>query len=259
VADPWSPAQYDRFRAERAQPFRDLLALVQPRPGMLAVDLGCGTGDMTLELHRALGARETLGLDNSASMLAKAPRAEGLRFEQGDIVEFTARGRFDLVFSNAALHWVDDHRELFPRLLEKLRPGGQLLVQVPSNHEHPAHRLAGTLAAEEPFRGALGGWVRRPSVLALDEYAHLLHGAGAVEVELLEKVYLHQLADAEAVAEWTRGTTLLPYLGRLGDLADAYLARYRERLAGLMPGRPVLFTFRRILMSARRGDSRSED
>jgi len=230
----WNPDQYHRFADERRQPFEDLWRLARVVPGLEVIDLGCGTGELTRELAGRLPGSRVLGLDSSEEMLRRARPLErpGLRFVHGRIEDLA--GRFDLIFSNAALHWVDDHGELFPTLLEKLRPGGQLLVQVPSNHDHPAHRLAGTLAAEEPFRGA-----------------RVLHGAGAVEVELLEKVYLHQLADAEAVAEWTRGTTLLPYLGRLGDLADAYLARYRERLAGLMPGRPVLFTFRRILMSAR--------
>ena len=100
-ADAWSPDLYARFGAERAQPFRDLLALVRPRPGMRVVDLGCGTGELTAEAHRALQARETLGLDASPSMLEKAvPLAgSGLSFVRGDIAAFAGRG-FDLVLSN---------------------------------------------------------------------------------------------------------------------------------------------------------------
>ena len=60
----WNPAQYERFRDERARPFFDLLDLVQPRPEMRVVDLGCGTGELTRELHRRLSARETIGIDN---------------------------------------------------------------------------------------------------------------------------------------------------------------------------------------------------
>jgi trans-aconitate 2-methyltransferase len=249
----WNPDQYHRFADERRLPFEDLWRLATAAPGLEVVDLGCGTGELTRELGDRLPGSNVLGLDSSEEMLARARVLEhpGLRFACARIEDL--EGSFDLIFSNAALHWVEDHPALLPRLLGQLRPGGQLLVQVPSNHGHPAHLLSGTLAGEEPFRSALGGWVRQPPVLALDEYAQVLHGAGAVEIELLEKVYLHQLPDAAAVTEWTRGTTLLPYLARLGELAEAYLERYRERLAALMPGRPVLFTFRRILMAARRG------
>jgi trans-aconitate 2-methyltransferase len=61
--DPWEPEQYRRFRAERRQPFFDLLALVRPKSQMRVVDLGCGPGELTDELHRRLRARETVGID----------------------------------------------------------------------------------------------------------------------------------------------------------------------------------------------------
>ena len=92
----WNPAQYERFRDERARPFFDLLDLVQPRPEMRVVDLGCGTGELTRELHRRLAARETIGIDNSPAMLAKSAAfaGDGLRFEQGDIGAFASEGDY---------------------------------------------------------------------------------------------------------------------------------------------------------------------
>jgi trans-aconitate 2-methyltransferase len=249
VADPWNPQQYDRFRAERAQPFRDLLAMVQPRPGMLAVDLGCGTGDMTLELHRALGARETLGLDNSASMLAKAPRTEGLRFEQGDIAVFAARGRFDLVFSNAALHWVPDHPALLRRLTAALAPGGQLAVQMPMNDEHPSHQTAFELARAPEFRRLLNGFERRAPLLEPVQYASWLHKLGFALQHVRLHIYTHLLDDRSQVIEWVRGALLTDYQKRLAPADfERFLARYRELLLPqLEDERPYLYTYPRIL------------
>ena len=60
--DTWDPARYERFAAERAAPFHDLLSLVRPVPGGRVVDLGCGGGELTAQLHRHLEAAETLGL-----------------------------------------------------------------------------------------------------------------------------------------------------------------------------------------------------
>ncbi|MDF3043467.1 MAG: methyltransferase protein, partial [Thermomicrobiales bacterium] len=131
----WNPAQYERFRDERSRPFFDLLNLVQPQPQMRVVDLGCGTGELTRELHRRLSARETIGVDNSPAMLAKSSAfaGDGLRFEQKDIAAFASEGDFDLVFSNAALQWVPDHEPLFRRLTAALTQRGQLAVQMPAN------------------------------------------------------------------------------------------------------------------------------
>src|SRR3954452_21827170 len=102
----WNPEQYARFRNERARPFFDLLDLVQPRPGMRVVDLGCGTGELTRVPHRRLAARETIGIDSSPAMLDKSAAfaGEGLRLEQGDIGAFMGEGGYDVIFSNAALH-----------------------------------------------------------------------------------------------------------------------------------------------------------
>src|SRR6185436_2630784 len=116
--DAWDPLQYDRFRDERRAPFLDLLALVRPCAGLRAVDLGCGTGELTRILHERTGAAETLGVDRSRAMLEKSAAAAGggLRFECADLRVPLAPGRWDLIFSNAALHWLPDHQALFADL-----------------------------------------------------------------------------------------------------------------------------------------------
>ena len=143
MADVWDPAQYARFQRERSHAFFDLAGFVQWRPAMRVVDLGCGTGELTRVLHERLAARETLGLDSSPAMLARAQAhaGGGLRFAPGDIAAWEGTG-YDLVFSNAALHWVPEHEALLTRLRAALAPGGQLAVQLPANHEHPSQLVA---------------------------------------------------------------------------------------------------------------------
>ena len=154
----WNPDQYERFFAERRQPFDDLVALCTPVPGGRVVDLGCGTGNLTVELHERMQAAETVGIDSSESMLARA-RANhgdvpGLTFTEGDIETWLGEG-LDLVFANASLQWVDDHLNLLARMRTALADGGQLAFQVPSNFRHPSHLLARQVANEAPFIDAL--------------------------------------------------------------------------------------------------------
>lgn len=251
----WNPAQYAKYRDERAQPFYDLLALVQPKPDMRVVDLGCGPGELTRELHEALGARETLGVDNSPAMLEKATAfaGEGLRFAHADLGTFSEPGAYDLVFANAALQWSPGHPALLARLTACLAPGGQLAVQVPANDEAPSHALAAVVASESPFREALGGFTRVSPVLAPEAYATVLHQLGYQQQIVRLQVYGHLLGSRDDVIEWVRGTWLTAYEQRLpAELWPAFLARYRDVLFARLPDdRPFFYPFKRILFWGR--------
>ncbi len=257
VADPWDPARYERFAAERNAPFFDLLALVRPIPGGRAADLGCGTGALTAELHRRVQSAETLGIDDSAAMLerARAVAGGGLGFVQGDAARFGApgepgQGRWDLIFSNAAMQWVPDHPRLLERLTATLAPGGQLAVQVPANHDHISHQVAEEIAVQEPFRAATGGYRRVSPVEAPERYAELLERLGFVEQHVRLQVYPHHLEGPEQVIEWVRGTLLTDYQRRMPpELFEEFLAGYRERLLPrLDQRRPYFYPFKRILL-----------
>ncbi len=251
---PWDPNQYHKFKEERSAPFADLMALIRMRPGMSVVDLGCGTGELTRRLAELLPESIVLGIDNSPQMLGRArdQARPGLAFALGDIAGLS--GEWDLVFSHAAIHWLENHETLLPSLFSCLRPDGQIAIQLPSNHRHSAHTLIIETAREEPFKKALGGWVRQSPVLEIDRYAELLYQCGAEKITVYEKVYPHLLANADALAEWTSGTTLVPYFERLPqDLHDRFLDSYRKKLRGIWPQGPVFYTFRRILMAATRG------
>jgi trans-aconitate 2-methyltransferase len=255
VVDTWEPERYGRFAAERAQPFSDLLSLVDPVPGGRVVDLGCGTGELTVQLHRRLQAAETLGLDSSPAMLERSRglAGDGLRFELGDIAGF-GEGGWDVVFSNAALQWLPDHEQLFRRLVAVLRGGGQLAVQMPANHDHPSHLVAAEVAADEPFRSAVHGYRRESPVQPPEWYADLLDRLGLSEQHVRLQVYLHRLAARDQVVDWVRGTLLTDYAARMpAELFDAYLAAYRDRLLPrLQDGRPYRYPFKRLLLWGRR-------
>lgn len=254
MADVWNPEQYERFRRERAQPFHDLLGLVEPRPGLRVVDLGCGTGDLTALLHRTLAAARTVGVDSSSSMLASAPAEPGLSFVCEDIARFAPSTPVDLVFSNAALHWLPDHPALLRRLTSFLDAGGQLAVQVPMNDEHPSHEVAFEVARAPEFRAALQGFVRRPPLLEPERYAAWLHRLGYARQVVRLQVYGHLLESREQVVEWVRGALLTDYQKRLQPaLWERFLRRYRELLLPqLADERPYLYTYPRLFLWAAR-------
>jgi len=249
---PWNPDKYQQFQSERSAPFYDLLELVDVRPGLRVVDLGCGTGQLTRHLADSLPESDVLGLDASPQMLGRTSEyaRPGLRFEQGDLADLGSE--WDLIFSNAALQWSENHEQLIPFLFIRLAPGGQIAVQVPSNHGGPSHQAIRDVAGREPFRTALGGWIRQSPVLSIETVADLLFHCEAQEIVAFDKIYSHVLENADAALDWVSGTALIPYFERLGELKEEFTEALRQELRARMPREPLFYPFRRTFFSARK-------
>ncbi|MGO8872135.1 MAG: methyltransferase domain-containing protein [Acidimicrobiales bacterium] len=251
--DGWDPDTYNRFAAEREQPFWDLAHLLEPADAPVSVDLGCGDGRLTAALADAIGTRSMLGIDRSPAMIAGAAgrRSEGPRFEVGDIGVWEEADSFDVVFANASMQWVPDHPDVLARWTTSLRRGGQLAVQVPANADHPSHLVAAELASElmdDPPPDAVA-----QNVLAPDRYAELLDALGFERLHVRLQVYLHHLASTDDVVEWVKGTTLTRFKEPLGaDGWDRFVDLYRDRLRAVLGDRsPYPYPFKRILMWGR--------
>lgn len=141
----WDPETHHRFSGQQERPAGDLLARLPLAAPTRIVDLGCGTGNLTLKLAARWPVASVLGVDSSPAMLSetKVAGSENLRWETADIGEWAPPPDAvpDLIVANASLHRVPDHASLFPRLLGSLAPGGCLAVQMPRSGSLPAHRL----------------------------------------------------------------------------------------------------------------------
>ncbi|CAA9253339.1 MAG: Trans-aconitate 2-methyltransferase [uncultured Acetobacteraceae bacterium] len=252
----WDPEQYLRFGEERLRPALDLLARVAHPGPRRVVDLGCGAGSAMPALRARFPGAELRGVDGSASMLDKA-RAAGFETERADIAHWAPAEPVDVLFSNAALHWLPDHGALFPRLLGTLAPGGGVLaVQMPHMHAAPVRAAQDRLAAEGPWAGRLSGVKSAPPVPDAAEYYDLLAPrTAALDIWCAE--YLHVLRGEAPVARWAMGSSLRPYLDALDgkpELRKGFLAAYTEETRRAYPPRAdgaVLLPFRRLFILAR--------
>jgi len=249
---PWNPALYERYRAERERPGIELLAAVETDPREVW-DLGCGTGALTRRISARWPKARVRGLDASGEMLAEA-RERGVEAIAGDIEEWRAEAPCDLLFSNAALHFVAGHETLFPRLLEQLAPGGVLAVQLPTSDDIPAARVV----REVLERGGLGSPALRAAMIRRRVgpsafYADLLEPR-VRELRVWETTYLHLLEGEDPVYEWISATMLRPVLDELrGDERERFERECREGLRRVYPPRPsgrVAFPFPRLFLLA---------
>ncbi|MBN8873375.1 MAG: trans-aconitate 2-methyltransferase [Rhodospirillales bacterium] len=250
----WDPRQYLQFSNERQRPALDLLAQVPLATPTRVVDLGCGPGNVTTILRQRFPAAEIVGVDSSPDMLAKArSAAPDCRFVQGDFATWRPEAPPDLIYSNAALHWVGAHETLFPRLFGLLAPGGVLAVQMPAMHDAPLRRLQLAVAAEGPWAPHLAGEVSAREILSTGAYYDLLRPL-ASRLDLWETTYLHVLQGEDAVMQWAAGSSLRPFLDRLeGQLQADFRAAYAAALRPHYPRRSdgaTLLPFRRLFLVA---------
>jgi trans-aconitate 2-methyltransferase len=253
----WNPGQYLKFEQPRLRPALDLLARVPLDAPHRVCDLGCGTGALTRLMGERWPQAKVMGIDASAAMLdqAAAGATANVHWLKQDLASWQPHAAPDLIYSNAALHWLTDHATLLPRLLGHLATGGVLAVQMPRNFAAPSHTAIAEAAKNGPWRAQLEPLLRPTPVHdPAWYYDHL--APHAAEIDLWETEYLHVLTGTDPVKEWTKGTWLGTFLNALeGTERDAFERDYAARVRAAYPPRSdgtTLFPFRRLFIVARK-------
>jgi trans-aconitate 2-methyltransferase len=246
----WNPGQYLKFEAERTRPCRDLASRISVAQARRIIDLGSGPGNSTEVIACLWPDAEITALDSSDEMVRKGrEKYPNFRWLSEDISRWaaTSMDSFNIVLSNAALHWVPNHSVVVPQLLNHVSAGGALAFQMPADINAPPHKLMREIAARP---------VREWHAYDLPYYYDLL-SRDAASVDSWEITYMHVMDSADEIVEWYKGTGMRPYL----DAADSdtererFLQEYREGIRKLYPPRQdgrVLFPFRRIFVIAHR-------
>lgn len=195
----------------------------------LVYDLGCGTGELTNEMGSRWPAAMVVGIDNSEEMLAKTRPLGNVRFMRQNIEDWKPEVAPDLIFSNAALHWVADHETLFPRLLGELVGGGVLAIQMPDNWREPTHEVIYEEVDRRSWSDRLGHLLRNP-VARIDQYLEWLTDAS--EIDAWRTTYYQIMGGPDPVLSWVRGSVLVPVRHELEedefrDLEESLAERYR--------------------------------
>jgi len=249
---PWNPDIYNKFKQKRYEPFFDLLGHLRVEADMRILDLGCGTGELTQMVADKFAGSTVLGIDTSAEMLSKAPHSPNLTFVQRSVEgQLKLADKWNLIVANASLQWVDDHKNLFPKIISKLLPGGQLAVQMPSQKENILNRLLYALVHEAPYFEVLKDTIHHSPVLSLDDYTQLLFGNGAKEVLVYQKVYPIIAESVETLYDFIAGSALVPYMEKLEEpLKSTFTKAFKERIADYFTASPMLYPFKRIVIVA---------
>jgi trans-aconitate 2-methyltransferase len=246
----WNAGQYLKFAEERTRPCRDLVAAISISGARRVVDLGCGPGNSTTVLAHRWPDAEIVGVDSSTAMIETARSEQPSRtWILRDISDWAAEAKeqFDVVFSNAALHWVENHLRLFPQLFDRVAPGGAMAIQIPADFNALPHRLMRELVSANT---QVKEWHSHNPAFYYDALS-----PHAARVDVWETIYQHVLPNADAIVEWYKGTGMRPFLEACESerKREEFLAEYTSRIRIAFPAQPdgkVLFPFRRLFVIA---------
>ena len=250
----WDPAQYLKFAGPRLRPALDLLQRIDREAPSSVYDIGAGAGNVTRLIAARWPAARIVGVDSSAEMLAKAAAENpGIEWQEADLATWRPDRPAEIIYSNAALHWLDGHDRLFRGLFAALAPKGVLAVQIPRNFGARSHTSITEAALAGPWRRVLEPLLRPAPVAEPDFYYDLL-APRAASLDIWETEYLQVLEGANPVKEWTKGTWLLPLLAALDEPERSqFEADYAARVAAVYRPRgdgKTLFPFRRMFIVA---------
>lgn len=251
----WNSGQYLKFKKERTQPAIDLAARIQLTAPSRVIDIGCGPGNSTAVLKNRFPNADILGVDVSQNMLERAAHDHpDITFRLLDVSkdDWKLDGKFDVVFSNACMQWVPDHRKLLSKMMGLLNDGGNMAVQIPMHTGAPVHSIleevSGSAAWRERFPNP-----RRFYTLTVEEYAGILADLSS-DFDIWTTAYWHRLPSHEAILEWYKSTGLKPYLEVLDDAGQAaFLAdifREIKKHYAVQKNGEILFRFPRLFFMA---------
>lgn len=232
----WNPSDYAAHSALQQAWARELLARLALRGEERVLDIGCGDGKVTAELARTLPRGRVVGVDIAPEMIRFArqqfPRRAfpNLEFEVMDARALRFEREFDIVFSNATLHWVDDHPAFLRGAAAALVAGGRLVVSAGGRgNAHAVFCAFRALMRRRPWRQHFRRMPRPYFFHAPEDYARWLPQAGFEPRRIRLVPEQARFANEAAFLAWLR-TTWLPYTQRVPEnQRDAFLAAVAKR------------------------------
>ena len=257
----WDPELYNRFRRYRAEPVEHILSRLDLAPDETIVDLGCGSGEHTIELARRSPNGTARGIDGSPAMVDAARKLADsepddlkrrVSFELLDAPKFHDDAAFSLIFSNAAFQWIPDQRALFAACLEALKPNGKIVVQIPANETETAKVELNRLAREDPWRAILSGRERAFREDPPEHYAAMLTELGFDGINCYYLTFHHPMESPAEVVQWYRSTGLRPFMDAIPKTRHTeFLELLTQRLNSAYNTKgPMTFNFKRLFIWA---------
>ncbi len=250
--------KYKKASTHQRQWGEKLIAELHLTGGERILDLGCGDGTVTAQIADLVPNGSVLGIDTSEGMIASAHQhtRANLAFKLLDINKIDFHEEFDVVFSNATLHWVKDHRLLLGNVNTALATGGiaRFNFAVDGNCSH-LYKVLGDVMARDKFTGYFHLFDWPWYMPTIDEYSRLVSEFDFQDAKVWGENADRFFPNVEAMVRWIDQPSLVPFLARIAQIdkrnfRDAVVQRMTAEICQ-DDGR-CFETFRRVNLLARK-------
>jgi trans-aconitate 2-methyltransferase len=219
----WNAQDYEKHSQAQQKWARELIGKLSLSGSEDVLDLGCGDGKVTAEISKVVSNGSVIGIDNSSSMIMLATKQYpidkylNLSFELMDACDLVFENCFDVIFSNAVLHWIKNHKPVVRGLFKSLKPGGKILLQMGGKGGASLYiSILDEILLLPEWQSYFKDFEFPYSFLGVEEYEGMLFEAGFQinRLELIPKDMIH--AGKEKFEGWIR-TTWMPYIERVPE------------------------------------------
>ena len=254
----WNSEQYLKFKKQRTQPAIDLVKRITIEQPKNILDIGCGPGNSTSVLKKNFPQAHILGVDNSQDMIKQAKETyPNINFQFCDVTtEIDKLDKYDIIFSNACLQWIPNHKEFIPILFNKLNKNGILAVQIPMNGQEKLFKIMNNVISEPQWNFSSMN-IEPNETLLPEEYFDILSSC-TESFDIWETTYYHNMPSVEAMVEWVKGTRLRPYLNALdktkAESLEKEIIKRAITVYDTQKNNEIIFKFRRFFFVANKSN-----
>lgn len=248
----WDAGMYDAAHSPQTDVGRELIDMARVKADDSILDIGCGTGTLTIELARLAQKGKVVGIDPSAEMLERA-REKALSAGNMALINIPAqkmgfKEEFDLIYSNSALQWIKEQEDVTARAYATLKHKGRVAIQMPARDfcwelMENIHGAISALGLEAKYKKMESPW-RFP---VKEEFAGFLKDAGFASINVFYKDYALLFKGIEEVLDWGVSAALRPYLARLdGKKQERFKYAFAMGFENYRTEKGIEFNFRRL-------------
>ena len=220
----WDPKKYDRISIPQQLDGQNLISLINPSVDWVVVDIGCGSGTLTMDIAKLVSEGKVIGIDASEDMLKSANEKrqslglKNVELRRSDFYDIDLFNVANLVFSSSALHWVKDQGRVLAKIYRTLMPGGEIALQIGARDSFKeGTEIACNIIQKLKLPEQFDNWLWPCVYPSIDEYERLLVEAGFIDYRIDKSVYSYMFKDSQEAVDFHNYSGMHAYLSNLTE------------------------------------------